>query len=309
MRAARKHVTSVGPLAFLALLAFTAGCGKEDEPPAPPAPADERTQAPGPPTARAAEPAAFATPTGVEMVLIPAGQFTMGDDGGEPDERPAHPVELSAFAMDRYEVTQEAYQNLMGTNPSRFVGPDRPVEQVSWLAAVRYCNMRSLSEGLRPCYDAETLECDYAADGYRLPTEAEWEYACRAGTATDYSFGNQPRRLKDHAWFGDNSRDTTHPVGQKDANPWGLHDMHGNVAEWCNDFYAEGYDPSLAGVDPRGPAEGDERVLRGGSWRSTADACRCSARYSEPPGLADVCFGYEAYGFRCVKAAPSEPAR
>ncbi|KPK64634.1 MAG: hypothetical protein AMK73_04560 [Planctomycetes bacterium SM23_32] len=287
---------------------MTAGCGKDEETPAPPRQTDGAPQASARVTAQAAAPASFVTPAGIEMVLIPGGQFTMGDDGGEPDERPARTVRLSTFVMDRCEVTQEAYERLMGTNPSKFTGPDRPVERVSWLAAVRCCNMRSLREDLQPCYDDETLECDYAADGYRLPTEAEWEYACRAGAATDYSFGNEPRRLQDYGWFGENSRETTHAVGEKNANPWGLHDMHGNVAEWCNDFYAEGYAPSLGGVDPRGPAEGDERVLRGGSWRSTADACRSSARYSEPPGFADVCFGYEAYGFRCVKAAPAEAA-
>ncbi|MCK4283686.1 MAG: formylglycine-generating enzyme family protein, partial [Candidatus Brocadiae bacterium] len=130
---------------------------------------------------------------------------------------------------------------------------------------------------------------------------AEWEYACRAGTTTDYSFGNNPADLRRYVWFKDNSGKTTHPVGQRQPNPWALHDMHGNVAEWCNDSYNETAYQQAESQNPRGPAAGEERVLRGGSWLDTAEACRSSARYSEPPGLADVCFGYDAYGFRCVR--------
>jgi formylglycine-generating enzyme required for sulfatase activity len=195
---------------------------------------------------------------------------------------------------------------LMGRNPSKFQGPDRPVERPSYLAAVQYCNMRSLRENLTPCYDLETLECDFTADGYRLPTEAEWEYACRAGTTTPWSFGNDPGELADHAWFRDNAGKTTHPVRQKRPNPWGLYDMYGNVAEWCHDRYDDGYYERGATQDPRGPDSGDERVLRGGHWASSPQACRSSARNSEAPGFADVCFGYELYGFRCVRNAGSD---
>ena len=238
------------------------------------------------------------------MALLPAGEFLMGDAAGEDDEKPAHKVRVGAFYIDRSEVTQKAFQELMGRNPSKFVGPDRPVERVSWLGAVQFCNMRSLKEGLRPCYDPKTLACDFAADGYRLPTEAEWEYACRAGATTRYSFGNDVGQLSRYAWMKANADKATHPVREKGPNPWGLFDMHGNVAEWCNDFYAEGYAAGDA-QDPRGPASGKERVLRGGSWAASAEACRSSARAGEAPGLADVCFGYEAYGFRCVRRAPS----
>ena len=243
------------------------------------------------------------TKTGIEMVLIPAGEFVMGDDSGADDERPAHKVRLRAFYMDTREVTQASFQALMGRNPSRFKDPNRPVERVSWVMAVRYCNMRSLREGLQPCYDPQTLECDFSANGYRLPTEAEWEYACRAGTTTAYWFGNDSARLGDYAWFKANAGGTTHPVGQKTPNPWGLYDILGNVAEWCHDRYSPTYYSESPAEAPTGPTSGDERVLRGGSWRLSADACRSAARGSETPMFADACFGSDAYGFRCVRSA------
>jgi len=177
------------------------------------------------------------------------------------------------------------------------------VEQLGWFGAIRYCNMRSMQEGLTPCYNLETLACDFAANGYRLPTEAEWEYACRAGSTGDYSFGETERDLEQHAWFADISDATTHPVGEKQSNAWGLFDLYGNVYEWCNDVYSESGYETLGAKDPCNMGEGEERVLRGGSWDSAANECRSSARYSETPGLADVCFGYDAYGFRCVKRA------
>ena len=243
------------------------------------------------------------TKTGLEMVLIPAGKFLMGDQGGEDDEKPVREVQLSAFYIDACEVTQASYQTLMGRNPAKFRGEDRPVERLSWHAAVQYCNMRSLREGLKPCYDPKTQQCDFSASGYRLPTEAEWEYACRAGSTSPWSFGQNSAGLDRHAWLKANAAKATHPVKQKLPNPWGLYDMHGNVAEWCNDFYAEKYPSGGPANDPRGPDRGDQRVLRGGSWNSGPDACRSAARKGETPGLADVCFGYEAYGFRCVRRA------
>ena len=259
------------------------------------------------PTAAIA-PRTVTTKLGIEMVALPAGTFTMGDRSGDADEQPVHQVRISGFLIDVCEVTQQSYEKLMGANPSKFKNPDSPVERASWVFAAQYCNMRSSLEGFTRCYDPETYRCDFTADGYRLPTEAEWEYACGAGTTTPWSFGAGESRLAKHAWFKTNAEKTTHPVGQKEPNPWGLFDMHGNVAEWCNDFYAESYGHADGVQDPSGPASGEERALRGGSWRSSPDSCRSSARYSEPPGFADVCFGYEAYGFRCVRRAPEEPA-
>ncbi|MFB3788922.1 MAG: formylglycine-generating enzyme family protein [bacterium] len=248
------------------------------------------------------------TPGGVTMVLIPAGEFIMGTDQGEEDEKPAHLIKVSAFYMDRYEVTQKDYEAVMGRNPSKFKGPDHPVEQLGWNAAVKYCNTRSLRDGFKPCYQLEPLQCDFTADGYRLPTEAEWEYACRAGADTDYSFGDNPAALSQSAWYKVNANQTTHPVGQKLPNARGLYDMHGNVWEWCNDFYSESYYSASPDTDPRGPETGDACVLRGGGWNSTQEYCRASARLGEAPGLADVCFGYDAYGFRCVRKAGNEPS-
>ena len=266
-------------------------------------------KAPGPQTAaEAAKPAAvaaqkpLATPQG-EMVAIPAGEFMMGDDAGDADEKPAHKVTVGAFLMDVREVTQKSYENLIQKNPAKFTGPDRPVERVDWYHAVLYCNMRSLKEGLKACYDPKTLACDFSANGYRLPTEAEWEYACRAGSAGRYSFGGDPAQLKNNAWCKANSERKTHPVGQKPPNAWGLYDMHGNVAEWCHDVYAADYYPKKEGDNPRGPAAGDKRVLRGGGWNSGEDGCRASARASENARCADSCFGSDAFGFRCVRVA------
>ena len=255
-----------------------------------------------------AQPAAvrtFTTALGVEMALIPAGEFLMGGEGDD-DEKPAHKVRLAAFCMDRTEVTQRSYESLMGANPSRFKEPDRPVEGIAWSSAVKYCNMRSRKEGLTLCYDLKTLACDFAADGYRLPTEAEWEYACRAGSEGEYCFGNDPVALGEWAWSKGNSGGATHLVGRKKPNAWGLYDMHGNVAEWCQDYYSPQAYRDAPADDPRGPATSENRVLRGGSWRTKGEQCRSAARDNVSPGLADACFGYDAYGFRCVRKVPSE---
>jgi formylglycine-generating enzyme required for sulfatase activity len=250
------------------------------------------------------------TKSGAEMVLIPAASFEMGSRHGGADEQPVHKVWVDSFLMDRREVTQALYEKVGRLealpNPSHFKGQDLPVEQVTWPQAARFCNARSRFEGLRPCYNEDTGACDFNADGYRLPTEAEWEYACRAGTTTDYSFGNEARKLGDCAWLADNAGKKTHPVGEKKANPWGLFDMHGNVAEWCQDVYDKSYYQASPDRNPRGPAEGKEYVLRGGSWKSAAAALRSSYRLGENPGFSDACLARDAIGFRCVRRAPPE---
>ena len=210
-------------LSVTALLLLVGGCA-------------ERKRSPESTPTAAEIPKTIRTKTGVEMVLIPENEFTLGDDGGESDEQPAHRVRLAAYYMDVCEVTQASFQAILGRNPSKAQGPDRPVERISWFTAVQYCNMRSIREGFKPCYNLKTLACDFAADGYRLPTEAEWEYACRAGTTTRWSFGDNPAALARHGWFKGCAERTTHAVKQKQPNPWGLYDMHGNVAEWCNDY-------------------------------------------------------------------------
>jgi len=248
------------------------------------------------------KPQEVTTKSGIAMIALPAGQFTTGDDNGEDNEMPAHQVRLDAFCMDKYEVTQKAYKALMGDMPpTKTPGDDRPVQQVTWLQAVQYCNARSRAEGLQPCYDESTGECNVDANGYRLPTEAEWEYACRAGTTGEYFFGDGPRALEACTWFKDNARKIPHPVGRKRPNAWGLHDMQGNVSEWCNDWYDEAYYRQCPGDNPPGPVSGKYRVVRGGNWASDAESCRSAVRFFEAPMFADVCFQRELIGFRCVR--------
>jgi acetoin utilization deacetylase AcuC-like enzyme/formylglycine-generating enzyme required for sulfatase activity len=248
----------------------------------------------------ASTPDVITTQSGLEMVAIPGGWFQMGSDKWQADESPAHRVWISPFWMDRYEVVQEQFKKFQFPDPSHFKNPKSPLDQINWTDAAMYCNERSLAEGLEPCYDEETWDCNFAANGYRLPTEAEWEYACRAGGNSKYSFGNDIRKLKAHAWFDDNSSGKTHPVGQKKPNPWGLYDMHGNVSEWCNGFYSEDYYEQSPQRNPKGPPKGQERVLRGGAWNSSADSCRSTYRASDP-SINDTCLASDAIGFRCVR--------
>ena len=238
-----------------------------------------------------------------EMVLVPGGSFVMGD--GSKDA-PKHPITVSPFLMDKCEVTQKEFSEITSGNPSRFKGEDLPVECIRWNDAIRFCNARSVRDGLKPCYDLETGRCDFSADGYRLPTEAEWEYACRAGSTGELFFKGGRRKLGDYAWFRNNSQEKTHPVGSKKPNAFGLCDMYGNVAEWCGDFYAPDYYSNSPAADPRGPESGTKRVLRGGSWQERDKKLGSALRTADDPATADICQGYDTYGFRCVRKAPAK---
>jgi formylglycine-generating enzyme required for sulfatase activity len=235
----------------------------------------------------------------------------MGGSQGNADETPPHRVRVSAFLMDKFEVTHEQYARAQLPNPSHWQdSPTKPVERVRWREAKQYCNERSLLEGLKPCYNEKTMDwdCDYSANGYRLPTEAEWEFACRAGTDAPFDFG-MADKLRPYAWFKENAGQKTHPVGQKKPNRWGLHDLYGNVSEWCEDVYSATYYRESPTLDPRGPPNPGrdvKRVIRGGSWRASADLCRARARQGEKTGDSDACFSTDYCGFRCVRRATPE---
>ena len=218
---------------------------------------------------------------GMEFILIPAGTFTMGALESYPDEQPIRTVRISRpFYLGKYEVTQAQWEAVMGYNPSAWRGQrNLPVEQVSWEDVQEFLRRLNTEEGVVR---------------YRLPTEAEWEYAARAGTATAYSFGSDVSRLDEYAWYGGNAAHTSHPVGLLKPNAWGLHDMHGNVWEWVHDCY-ETY-PTGAVTDPQGPTSGGSRVFRGGGRSNVAWRCRSSSRgYCPPESRLD------AVGFRVLR--------
>ena len=227
-----------------------------------------------------------ADPIGMKFKLIPAGTFTMGDASGEDEETPHEVTLTKPFKMGVHEVTQAQYEQLMGTNPSESKGADNPVETLSWDDAVEFC--RRLSE----------LPAEKAAGNvYRLPTDAEWEYACRAGTTTKYSFGDDESDFGEYGWCWENSGRTTHPVGSKLPNAWGLYDMYGNVWEWCQDW-EEDY-PSGSVTDPSGATSGLSRVVRGGCWYNSAEDCRKAARFRREPASYRI----SGSGFRVVSSS------
>ncbi len=233
---------------------------------------------------------------GMKLVLIHAGSFTLGSPEGEVGKLDSetqneleHEVTISrSYYLAMYESTQGEYQKVMGNNPSSFKGANNPVE-ISWNDAVLFC--KKLSE--LPEEKADGRE-------YRLPTEAEWEYACRARSTTRYCFGDAEEILGEYAWFLENSERKTHPVGEKKPNSWGLYDMHGNVWEWCQDLYAD-Y-PSDALTDPKGPIEGSSRVFRGGSFISVADNCRSAFRIRLDPSRRIIFYS----GFRVAMSLPAK---
>ena len=226
-------------------------------------------------------------PALVELISVPGGSFIMGSDSGDMDMKPGHQVTVSSFMIGKYEVTQEQYQKVMGSNPSNFArgseAPRRPVEQVSWYDAVAFCNKLSEIEGLQKVYtiNGTNVRADFSWNGYRLPTEAEWEYAARGGSQSRgymYSGSNDAGSV---AWYESNSGSTTHAVGMKAPNELGLYDMSGNVWEWCWDWYFS-YDLG-AQRDPVGASLGDTRVFRGGNWRYSVGYLRSTYRdYSRP---------------------------
>ncbi|AVQ72763.1 serine/threonine protein kinase [Microcystis sp. MC19] len=223
----------------------------------------------------------------LEMVSLPAGEFLMGSPDSDPnaldDEKPQHQVKVNSFAIGKYPVTQAQYQAVMGTNPSRFKNwfknnPQNPVENVNWNDAQAFCQKLSQITG----------------KSYRLPTEAEWEYACRAGTTTRFYFGDDANQLGDYAWYDGNSQKTTHPVGQKRPNAWGLYDMSGNVWEWCEDDWHSSY----IGAPTDGSAwlindnDNDYRIRRGGSWCLNPNVCRSACRNVSRRRDSHLSFGF-----------------
>jgi formylglycine-generating enzyme required for sulfatase activity len=253
---------------------------------------------------------------GIEMVRIRGGTFTMGSsDSADSEASPPHQVTLSAFYMGKYEVTQAQYQEVMGINPSDFISDPaagdiqrrRPVEMVTWYDAVEFCNKLSKREGRTPVYTISgrtpatgsiiiaEVTANWNANGYRLPTDAEWEYACRAGTTTAYNTGNTISN--NTGWYNANSGGKTHEVGKKPPNAWGLYDMHGNVFEWCWNMF-ETY-TSNAKTNPtgsEGTAPGLHRVIRGGFWGTDEDFMRSANRVRYTPGD-----GRSITGFRIVR--------
>jgi formylglycine-generating enzyme required for sulfatase activity len=238
----------------------------------------------------------------------------MGSPLGEVDrfnDEAEHKVTLTGFYMGKYPVTQEQYQAVMRTNPSGFTtavtGEDKnrlPVEQVTWYDAVEFCNKLSQLEGLTPAYTisgrtpatgypitSATVTANLSNNGYRLPTEAQWEYACRAGIEDAYYTGDEID--DDASWYNANSENTTHEVGQKDANEWGLFDMHGNVWEWCWDWFGN---YSGDQTNPIGPTSGTTRVNRGGSWYSSPEGLRSACRNADLPSAR-----FANLGFRVVR--------
>jgi formylglycine-generating enzyme required for sulfatase activity len=214
-----------------------------------------------------------------QMVTIPGGAIELRDDR----IKNKWTVELSPFLLAKFPVTQDLCFAVTGQSPASFKGDKHPVENISWKAAVEFCNLLSVKAGLAPCYllnaDEHTITFNAVANGYRLPTEAEWEYACRAGTTT-IRYGE----LDDIAWYKNNSNHSTQPVGLKAPNNWGLYDMLGNVWEWCSDIYDE-------------TVYGSYRIIRGGGWCDEERGCMATNRRRSHP----LSFKIDDLGFRIAR--------
>jgi formylglycine-generating enzyme required for sulfatase activity len=281
---------------FLAILVsmMLAGCSKETS--VAPTPTEEPSKEVSVAPTTTEEPITIPG-LNLEMMLIPAGTFVMGspndEEGRDDGEGPQTTVTITKpFWLDKTEVTQSQWKVVMGNNPSHFKGDDLPVENVSWNDAVAFCE--KLNE-----IKHDALPAGYH---YTLPTEAQWEYACRAGTTTRFYHGDDPDygQFEKYAWYGLSSSGKTHPVGEKLPNDWGLYDMHGNVLEWCLDWYGDYQGGSVS--DPQGPQSGSDRVNRGGSCYILARLCRSASRDWSWPA-----FRLYDLGFRvALSPVPSE---
>jgi formylglycine-generating enzyme required for sulfatase activity len=223
----------------------------------------------------------FGDGVNMEFVLINSGSFMMGssEQEGDSDETPRHKVTITKpFYLGKYEVTQEQWKKVMGNNPSSFRGNDNPVDTVSWKDCIAFTEKLSSMMGRK----------------LTLPSEAQWEYACRAGSIYKWFYVADDLNAGDYGWIDSNSGGTTHPVGLKEPNEWGLYDMYGNIQEWCLDWYQNPYADGEA-VDPSGPKEGDSRVIRGGGWGDFLDNARSSYRNANGENEAN-----DGTGFRCV---------
>ncbi|MHC4120743.1 MAG: formylglycine-generating enzyme family protein [Planctomycetota bacterium] len=296
-----KQVTVIGLFCLLAILVTQNGCTKKE----PPSAGIETTNETSSESRQPEQGKVITNSIGMKLVYIPAGSFVMGSGDSAAQlareyktkeeyfrrEFPQHEVRISeGLWIGQTEVTQGQYMSVMNARPwsgklAVQEGANNPAVYVSWEDAVAFCSKLSQREGKT----------------YRLPTEAEWEYACRAGKTTRFSFGDDDSSLGDYAWFCDNALNVNelyaHAVRQKRPNLWGLYDMHGNVWEWCSDWYGEDYYSNSPSADPPGPPSGGARHLRGGSWVNTGGALRCSCRNCVNPGdrVNDV-------GFRVVRS-------
>ena len=218
-------------------------------------------------------PKSYTNSVGTEFVLIPGGEFDMGSVEDERNwyrnERPQHRVSIDKFYIGRYAVTQKEWVEIMGFNPSRSTGDDNPVDKVSWSDVQNFIDKLNEREG---------------TGKYRLPSEAEWEYACRAGTNGRFYFGDDDTELTGHAWYEVDGSTGSYPVGQKKPNPWGLYDMLGNLWEWTQDRYHDSYEGAPADGSAWEDIDSDKdiRVLRGGAWSTRMEGCRCASRYYYP---------------------------
>ena len=269
----------------------------------------------------------FQPPGGIQLAVLLGGEYSQGsplqEQDRSSDEGPQRLVQLDPFLISIREVTREQYWAIMFLDPSdqnmpgrRQTPNDDPVQRVTWFEAVQFCNQLSELDAVAPYYvltrsgvgqngkpDYHVEIPDRSASGYRLPTEAEWEYACRAGQTGAYCFGNDPELLGDYAWFAVNAIDKkTQSVGLKLKNAFGLLDMHGNVAEWCQDWYADSYPREPRSVNPTGPDDGERRVIRGGSYIYNAPVLRSAARSQPRPPW----YMHRSIGFRVARFLPPE---